>query len=66
MNNAGVGIKGTSWDGIENWRTVFNINLFGYASSLSWFALQFTQVLHSIVNVQQTFVPVRRSFPPGN
>ncbi|CAA7258816.1 unnamed protein product [Cyclocybe aegerita] len=29
MNNAGIGDKGTSWDGIENWRKVFDVNLFG-------------------------------------
>ncbi|KAJ8523206.1 hypothetical protein ONZ45_g309 [Pleurotus djamor] len=29
MNNAGVGDRGTSWDGIENWRKVFDVNLFG-------------------------------------
>jgi NAD(P)-dependent dehydrogenase (short-subunit alcohol dehydrogenase family) len=29
MNNAGIGAKGTSWDGLENWRKVFEVNLFG-------------------------------------
>jgi NAD(P)-dependent dehydrogenase (short-subunit alcohol dehydrogenase family) len=29
MNNAGVGNKGTSWHGIDNWRKVFDVNLFG-------------------------------------
>ena len=29
MNNAGVADKGTSWDGIENWRKDFDVNLFG-------------------------------------
>ncbi|PBK67278.1 NAD(P)-binding protein [Armillaria solidipes] len=29
MNNAGIGAKGTSWDGIENWRNIFDVNLFG-------------------------------------
>lgn len=29
MNNAGVADKGTSWDGIENWREVFDVNMFG-------------------------------------
>jgi len=29
MNNAGIGAKGTSWDGFENWRKVFDVNLFG-------------------------------------
>ncbi|KAJ4494622.1 NAD-P-binding protein [Lentinula edodes] len=29
MNNAGIGLKGTSWDGINNWKTIFDVNLFG-------------------------------------
>ncbi|GLB38181.1 putative short-chain dehydrogenases reductases (SDR) family protein [Lyophyllum shimeji] len=29
MNNAGIGIKGTSWEGLENWHKIFNVNVFG-------------------------------------
>jgi len=29
MNNAGIGAVGTSWDGLESWRKVFDVNLFG-------------------------------------
>lgn len=29
MNNAGIGLKGTSWEGTDNWRKVFDVNLFG-------------------------------------
>ncbi|KAF5362871.1 hypothetical protein D9758_007064 [Tetrapyrgos nigripes] len=29
MNNAGIGLRGTSWDGLDNWKTVFDVNLFG-------------------------------------
>ncbi|KAK0185728.1 hypothetical protein F5146DRAFT_1071254 [Armillaria mellea] len=29
MNNAGIGAEGTSWDGIDNWKNVFDVNLFG-------------------------------------
>ncbi|KAK1227337.1 hypothetical protein PQX77_009659 [Marasmius sp. AFHP31] len=29
MNNAGIGAKGTSWDGLDNWKKVFDINVFG-------------------------------------
>ncbi|KAF9474208.1 NAD(P)-binding protein [Pholiota conissans] len=29
MNNAGIGNKGTSWDGLENWHKVISVNLFG-------------------------------------
>lgn len=29
MNNAAIGPKGTSWEGIENWHSVFGVNVFG-------------------------------------
>jgi len=29
MNNAGIGNKGTSWDGLDNWHKVFEVNVFG-------------------------------------
>jgi len=29
MNNAGLGARGTSWEGIENWKSVFEVNVFG-------------------------------------
>ncbi|KAG7088764.1 hypothetical protein E1B28_012730 [Marasmius oreades] len=29
MNNAGIGPKGTSWDGLDNWKKVFDVNVFG-------------------------------------
>lgn len=29
MNNAGIGLRGTSWEGMENWHKVFDVNLFG-------------------------------------
>lgn len=29
MNNAGIGAKGTSWEGLDAWHKVFNVNLFG-------------------------------------
>ncbi|RDX48899.1 NAD(P)-binding protein [Lentinus brumalis] len=29
MNNAAIAPKGTSWDGLDNWHKVFNVNLFG-------------------------------------
>ncbi|TFK23424.1 NAD(P)-binding protein [Coprinopsis marcescibilis] len=29
LNNAGIGIKGTSWEGIDKWREIFDVNLFG-------------------------------------
>jgi len=29
LNNAGIGIKGTSWEGLDNWHKVFSVNVFG-------------------------------------
>lgn len=29
LNNAGIGLRGTSWEGLDNWHKVFNVNLFG-------------------------------------
>jgi len=29
MNNAAVGDKGTSWEGLDNWHKVFGVNVFG-------------------------------------
>lgn len=33
LNNAGIGIKGISWEGLDNWHKIFDVNLFGYVSS---------------------------------
>ncbi|TDL19670.1 NAD-binding protein [Rickenella mellea] len=29
MNNAGIGLRGTSWDGLDNWKQIFDVNVFG-------------------------------------
>lgn len=29
MNNAGIGLRGTSWDGLDAWHKVFDVNVFG-------------------------------------
>ncbi|KAI0049427.1 NAD-binding protein [Auriscalpium vulgare] len=29
LNNAAVGVKGTSFEGLENWKTIMDVNLFG-------------------------------------
>ncbi|KAI0952941.1 hypothetical protein AcW1_007291 [Taiwanofungus camphoratus] len=29
MNNAGIGPRGTSWEGLDNWHKVFEVNVFG-------------------------------------
>ena len=34
LNNAGIGLKGTSWDGLDNWHKIFDVNLFGCVSYL--------------------------------
>jgi NAD(P)-dependent dehydrogenase (short-subunit alcohol dehydrogenase family) len=36
MNNAGIGPKGGSWEGLESWEKVFSVNVFG---SVSWFCI---------------------------
>ena len=35
MNNAGIGAKGTSWEGLDNWHKIFEVNVFGYALTVS-------------------------------
>lgn len=57
MNNAGIADKGTSWDGIDNWKKVFDTNLFGYVLIPPSPTKHHAHHLRSIVNVQQTFVP---------
>ncbi|KAF9562675.1 NAD(P)-binding protein [Agrocybe pediades] len=29
LNNAGIGPKGTSWEGLDNWHKIFDVNVFG-------------------------------------
>lgn len=29
LNNAAVGAKGTSWEGLGQWQKVFEVNVFG-------------------------------------
>ena len=29
LNNAAVNVKGTSWEGLDNWRKLMDVNLFG-------------------------------------
>jgi len=29
MNNAAIGVKGTSWEGLDNWKKIMDVNLFG-------------------------------------
>ena len=32
LNNAAVSVKGTSWEGLDNWRKLMDVNLFGWVS----------------------------------
>ena len=61
MNNAAVGTKGASWEGLDNWRKVFDVNVFGCVPVPS--AIGPTLTLprprdFSVLNVQHTFVPL--------
>lgn len=38
LNNAGVGVKGESFEGLDNWKTVMDVNLFGYEIGRTFFA----------------------------
>src|ERR1700722_7811853 len=65
MNNAGINTVGTSWDGLENWKKVFDVNLFGFVFTKYVCGMLYADRINcvcscpvSVVNVQQTFVPV--------
>ena len=34
LNNAGIGLRGTSWNGLENWKKIFDVNIYGYVPFL--------------------------------
>ncbi|KAI0035229.1 NAD-P-binding protein [Vararia minispora EC-137] len=61
MNNAGVsgidasGVRGTSWTGLESWKKVVDVNIFGYATRPTATLARLTS--RSVVNMQQTFIP---------
>lgn len=38
MNNAGIGLRGTSWEGLENWHKIIDVNLFGIVNVQQTFA----------------------------
>jgi len=56
LNNAAIGVTGKSWEGLDNWKSIMDVNLFGYVFS-SMAAMPSTIRLHSVINVQHTFVP---------
>ena len=41
MNNAGIGLTGTSYAGLDNWHKVFDVNVFGcvFSPNLSFFCV---------------------------
>lgn len=58
MNNAGIGPRGTSWEGLDNWHKVFEVNVFGYVLVEACLVIRTHYFCFlSVVNVQQTFVP---------
>ena len=59
LNNAGVKIQGDSFDGLNNWKTVMDVNLFGYVTALCGSCVVDGLFrYHRVLNVQHTFVPV--------
>jgi NAD(P)-dependent dehydrogenase (short-subunit alcohol dehydrogenase family) len=57
LNNAGVMNKADSFEGLDAWKAVMDVNLFGYASVLCESCVA-NGLLLSMLNVQHTFVPV--------
>ena len=67
LNNAGIAEIGRSYEGLDMWKAVMDVNLFGYVSIPRFFCGRHTLItrfVFSVLNVQHTFVPVRlfRSF----
>ena len=65
MNNAGIGATtiGTSWEGLDAWHKIFDVNLFGYACGFGFWALSLIGCdKRRVLNVQHAFVPVRFAF----
>jgi len=60
LNNAGLGDKGNSFEGLDKWKTVMDVNLFGYVPlSALHPAVVLLTYPYRVLNVQHTFVPVR-------
>lgn len=67
FNNAGIGLKGTSWEGLDHWHKLFEVNVFGCVSHPYLYSdpgpddqphmLMLMYHTCRIVNVQQTFAP---------
>jgi len=65
MNNAGIGPKGTSWEGLDNWHKIFDVNVFGVVNVQQTF-------VSSMVNQENPSVIITTGSkqgitnPPGN
>ncbi|KAI0698457.1 hypothetical protein BC835DRAFT_1405362 [Cytidiella melzeri] len=65
LNNAGIGAKGTSWEGLDNWHRVMDVNLFGVVNVQQTF-------IPSMVHQENTAVIINTGSkqgitnPPGN
>lgn len=62
LNNAAVINKGDSFEGLDAWKVVMDVNLFGYVTVLRASCVA-DGSSPSILNVQHTFVPVWSSCP---
>ncbi|KAG6335610.1 hypothetical protein ID866_3467 [Astraeus odoratus] len=60
MNNAAIGPPTKSWENLDNWRSTFAVNLFGYVllrvAGCTW-SCDVDRDGFRVVNVQHTFVP---------
>jgi len=57
LNNAGIMNRGDSFEGLDAWKAVMDVNLFGYVTVLRESCVADGLSL-SMLNVQHTFVPV--------
>ena len=64
LNNAAVGDKGDSFEGLDKWKAVMDVNLFGYVVFVLQHAREASLKINyiSVLNVQHTFVPVKIPF----
>ncbi|OBZ71320.1 hypothetical protein A0H81_08509 [Grifola frondosa] len=64
MNNAGIGPKGTSWEGLDQWHQVFDVNVFGIVNVQQTFV---PSMLHQENRRSSSTRDRNRALrPPGN
>ncbi|KAK7689848.1 hypothetical protein QCA50_006487 [Cerrena zonata] len=65
MNNAGIGLRGTSWNGLDDWHKLFSVNLFGILNVQQTFvpSMIFQENAAAIIN---TGSKQGITNPPGN